>query len=267
MNVSELETNVALISSARHKGEYWEKNVPIINPLVKPYVVPVPRGCPEPDVLEPDGCAQGKLSNFASRPGVLDGLEKVHADKAGVADVLCMADRVLLTTDRDGIGAMLTIATLAQSLRSATEGKRPVTIHAYNTAGFATMPVLRESRGRPKPKDIITAWEKLCLTLSPGFIHLLSDKKELKTLHQHGYIADEILNPRSIGGIDWVQFVLAIPAICALKKNDDLWMEAQTNNKFFHVDSKFDDVNGVQTLLNEFLRGLPHSVMREVLMN
>lgn len=255
----------ALLSSAPHKQEAWLASVPIVAPGVRPITIPVPRGLREPDVLDP-AAVTGKLLSFARLPGMVKKLEKSGADMAVVADVLCIADGLLVTTDREDIGAMLTLAMLVEHLNPGTAEDRPVTIHAYNTMGVVPVRALKERNGsKLRDCDIGAAWDQLDLTLSAGLVQLLGNSKELKRLHRAGYLGGDVWQPRSIAGLDWVEFIRFLPGIAAMRKGDDLWMEAMTGNEYHRVDSQMDDTEPVHELLNTYLKGMAHGVLKSIL--
>lgn len=260
-----MERVVTIMTSAEHKIASWERNVPKVDILAKPNSISLPRGLPEPDVTDREECAIGKLQRFLARQGAMKELEKVHSDMAGIVDILAVVDGMLLTTDRNGAGALVVLAQLAEQLKPATQMGSPVTIHAHNVAGFARMRDIREYGSKLPGDKVISAWGELSITLSPSLVNMLGDKRVLKSLHRRGYLDDGILKSESICGLDWTRFVLNLPGICAMASDDDLWMEVMGGREHYRVDHALDDVEPAHILMDEYLRGVPIPVVSQIL--
>lgn len=262
---AEWKKTVGLISSAPHKISSFVENLPLVDCRLQGVPIAVERGVRESDSADPVEAIIYKLNSFLQYTDAMEQLDVASADAGGVLDVLFTLNTHAFSTDREGVGAVVTITEMARLLREETCGCRPVTIPIWNVSGWASAKDIREyGKNGLRDSRIETPRSELLLTLSPGIVELLSNKKRLLGLHQRGYLGPGVLKPSSVGGIDWVTLVGYLPDICAAEK-DDLWMGVEAGDKHYCIDEGGQDKDGkvdatvseVTDLLNLHLRGAP----------
>jgi hypothetical protein len=135
----------------------------------------------------------------------------------------------------------------------------------YHTAGTARINEIVRY-GNALPEDLILAeWLEGRMTLSPAVIGLLYKPKRLFAMHKAGVVGEGIINPNSIGGINWVELVRWAPQIARAKPLEDMWIELDFGrHHHFFLDKLTRDAEEPAAILETWARGIPSIIAQGI---
>lgn len=257
--------NMGIWSSALHKVAAWKEAVGGI-PGAIPTALPIHRRAEEEDVIDPRAAAIGKLRKFSMQSDLAMVAPKLDKNATATAvDVLFVAKERVLTTDREKRGAALAIGALGELMRELAEEGKPAEMGLYHTAGTARISEIIKY-GESLPEDLIFAeWLEGRMTLSPAIIGLLYRPKRLFVMHQEGIVGPGIVNPNSIGGINWVELVRWTPQIARVRNREDIWIELDFGrHQHYFLDKQSRDADEPASILETWARGIPSIIAQGI---
>jgi hypothetical protein len=252
-------------SSALHKVAAWKMAMGEI-PGAIPTALPIHRKAEEEDVIDPKAVAIGKLRKFSMQSNLAVVAPKLDNNATATAvDVLFVAKERVLTTDREREGAALAIGALGELMWSLAAEGNPAEMGLYHTAGTARISEIIKY-GKDLPEDLILAeWLEGRMTLSPAIIGLLYKPKRLFAMHSEGIVGSGIVNPNSIGGINWVELARWTPQIARARSQEDIWIELDFGrHQHYFLDKQTREAEEPASILETWARGIPSIIAQGI---